>query len=333
MNGLAGFNLPQRLAGVAPPWVTEIGVGIGATALFVGLRLLAQPYLGELAPFPLAILALVVADLLAGWRSGAVSLVLGLLLTWFFVVSPQMSFELQSPQAALSLLLTAAAEVAILAALAFYQRDVKASEDARATRISFLGDALREMDHRTKNNFQIVTGLLTLQASRSESAEVKTALGEAVERLKAVAAVYDALAPSSAGLASVHLHDQLEEICAQIRRGILPQGIALEAELEPIVVPHETAVAIGIVVNELVTNACKHAFGEAGGEVRVRVVRQEGAARIEVADNGRGYSPGGKTRSGLGSRLIAGFVKRLGGRSEVRSTPEGTVHTLVVPLP
>ena len=332
LDGLAGFNLPQRLAGVVPAWLTEIAVGVGTTAVFVGLRLLAQPFLGDLTPFSLAILALVLSSLLAGWRSGAVSLVLGLGLIWYFVLTPQRSFEFASSQAGLSLALPAAAEVAILFVLALYQREVKASEAERATTISFLGDALREMDHRTKNNFQIVTGLLTLQASRSGSADVKAALGEAVERLKAVAAVYDALAPSSAGLASVRLQDQLEEICSQIRRGILPQGIALESELDAMVVPHETAVAIGIIVNELVTNACKHAFGDGGGEVRVRVVREDGAARIEVADNGCGYAPSGKKRSGLGTRLIAGFVERLGGRSDVRSTPEGTVHTILVPL-
>jgi two-component sensor histidine kinase len=332
VDGLAGFNLPQRLSGTVPTWLTEIAVAVAATALFVGLRLLAQPFLGDLAPFSLAILALVLSDLLAGWRSGAVSLVLGLGLIWYFVIPPQMSFGIVSSEAGLSLALTAAVELAILIVLALYQREVRATEEQRATRISFLGDALREMDHRTKNNFQIVTGLLTLQASRSGSAEVKAALGEAVERLQAVSAVYDALAPSSAGLASVRLQDQLEEICGQIRRGILPQGIALEAELEPIVVPHETAVAIGIVVNELVTNACKHAFGDGGGEVRVRVAREDGGARIEVADNGCGYASSGRKRTGLGTRLIASFVDRVGGRSEVRSTAEGTVHTILVPL-
>ena len=141
------------------------------------------------------------------------------------------------------------------------------------------------MDHRTKNNFQIVTSLLTLQASRSPSDEVKAALGEAAERLKAVAAVYDALAPSSQGLATVRLQDQLQEICDQIRRGIMPDGIDPSTELEPILVPHESAVAIGIIVNELVTNACKHAFGDGGGAIRVKAWRDDGAAYIEVEDD------------------------------------------------
>jgi two-component sensor histidine kinase len=329
---LVGFNLPQRLSGAVPGWLTEIAVGLGVTALFVGIRIVAQPVLGELAPFSLAILALVLADLLAGWRSGAVSLVTGLLLIWYFVIPPTMSFAILSPALGFSLLLTAVVEAVILLALALYHREVKRGETERARRINFLGHALREMDHRTKNNFQIVTSLLTLQGSRSANPEVKAALGEAAERLKAVAAVYDALAPSSAGLASVRLQDQLQEICEQIRRGILPEGIQLTAELEPMVVPHDTAVAIGIVVNELIINACKHAFGEGGGEIHVRVGNEGKAARIEVADNGRGYAPDRPQRKGLGTRLIDAFVQRLRGESEVRSSPEGTVHSILVPL-
>ena len=332
VKGLVGFNLPQRLSGVVPVWLTELAVGLLVTALFVGIRILAQPLLGEFAPFPLAILALVLADLLAGWRSGAVSLVAGLLLIWYFVMPPVMSFAILSPELGLSLMLAAVSEAVILLALGLYQREVKRGEMERARRINFLGHALREMDHRTRNNFQIVTSLLTLQGSRSGSPEVKAALGEAAERLKAVAAVYDALAPSSAGLASVRLQDQLQEICDQIRRGILPEGIHLVTDLEPMVVPHDTAVAIGIVVNELVTNACKHAFGEGGGEIRVRVARDDRGARIEVADNGRGYAPGEQQRKGLGTRLIAAFVQRLHAKSEVDSSAAGTVHTILVPL-
>lgn len=327
-------NLPQRLARLLPRPLSELLVAVAITGLFVGLRILAAPLLEDLAPFSLAILAMVLSALIGGWRSGAVSLVLGLALVWYFVVPPHGSFATGSPAAASALVLTALAEAVILAALALYQREVRAGEIERVRRINFLGHALREMDHRTRNNFQIVTSLLTLQGSRSSNPEVKRALGEAAERLKAVAAVYDALTPSSQGLATVRLQDQLQEICDQIRRGILPDGIVLETEFEPILVPHETGVALGIVVNELVTNACKHAFGDGGGTIRVRALRDgQGAARIEVADDGRGFAPAAPgSNRGLGTRLVAAFVGRVGGSSEVRSSADGTVHLIRVPL-
>lgn len=312
--------------------MTELVVGISVTALFIGVRLAISPLLGEVAPFALGIVAVVIAALVGGWRSGLVSMVLGTGLIWFLVLPPQGSFEIQSAATALSLVAGTFAEGVILLALGVYQREVRAGQLERTRRINFLGHALKEMDHRTKNNFQIVTSLLTLQASRSANEEVKAALGEATERLKAVAAVYDALAPSSQGLAMVRLQDQLQEICDQIRRGIMPDGIALSTELEPILVPHESAVAIGIIVNEFVTNACKHAFGDGGGSIRVKAWRDDGAAIIEVADDGKGFIAGA-VKPGLGSRLVTAFLQRLKARSDVQSSPEGTIHRVRVPLP
>ncbi len=311
--------------------MTELVVGVGMTAVFVGLRLAITPLVGEVAPFALSIIAVLLAALVGGWRAGLVSIVLGTGVIWYFILPVQGSFILEDSQAALTLCAGLLTEGVILLAVGLYQREVRAGQLERARRINFLGHALREMDHRTKNNFQIVTSLLTLQANRSPSEEVREALNEAAERLKAVAAVYDALAPSSQGLASVRLQDQLQEICDQIRRGIMPDGITLSADFEPILVPHESAVAIGIIVNELVTNACKHAFGDGGGSIRVKAWRDEGAAVIEVADDGGGFVAGA-AKPGLGSRLVTAFLQRLKARSDVQSSPEGTVHRIRVPL-
>ncbi len=331
MRRLVTIDLPRRLSRRLPKPVTEVAVGIGVTALFVGARLAMSPLLGDVAPFALGIIAVVLAALLGGWRSGLVSMVLGAGLIWYLILPPQGSFELETTTAALTLGAGVITEGVILLALGLYQREVRAGELDRARRINFLGHALKEMDHRTKNNFQIVTSLLTLQATRSGSEEVKSALIEAAERLNAVAAVYDALAPSSQGLASVRLQDQLQEICDQIRRGIMPDAITLSTELEPILVPHESAVAIGIIVNELVTNACKHAFGDEGGSIRVKAWRDDKAAVIEVADDGRGFVAG-TAKPGLGSKLVTAFLQRLKARSDVQSSPEGTTHRVRVPL-
>jgi two-component sensor histidine kinase len=325
------IDLPRRLSRRLPRPVTEVAVGVGITALFVGLRIVIAPLVGEAAPFALSVIAVLLAALVGGWRAGLVSMVLGTALIWYFILPVQRSFALEDTRTALVLASGIITEAVIVLALGVYQRELRAGQLERLRRINFLSHALREMDHRTKNNFQIVTSLLTLQANRSPSAEVKAALGEAAERLKAISAVYDSLAPSSQGLAAIRLQDQLQEMCDQIRRGIMPEGIRLETELEPMLVPHETGVAIGIVVNELVTNACKHAFADGAGSIRVKAWREDGAALIEVADDGEGFESG-KVKNGLGSRLVTAFVQRVKGKSEVRSSPEGTVHRLRVPL-
>jgi two-component sensor histidine kinase len=289
--------------------------------------------LADSVPFSFTFLSVVLATLVAGWRSGVVALVIGELLVWYFVLPVHRSFSFADPRMASWLIVVGLTQLLIVGAMGLYQSEVRRGQMERTRRINFLGHALREMDHRTRNNFQIVTSLLQLQSNRSASPEVKAALREAGERLQAVSAVYAALTPSSQNLGAVRLQDQLEEMCGQIRRGILPEGIVLTTELEPILVPHETAVAVGIIVNELVTNACKHAFPEGRGSIAVRAARVGEGARIEVTDDGRGMPAGPERKGGLGTRLVAAFVQRIRGASEVRSTEAGTTYIVTVPLP
>jgi two-component sensor histidine kinase len=331
LRRIVRLDLPRRLGRHLPRPLTEALTGVVIAGALIGLRLAMTPFVGETAPFALALLAMVLATLVAGWRSGLVAILLGITLIWYFVLEPRRSFGL-SPATATSLAFVAATGGLILLALYLYQREVRAGELDRARRINFLAHALREMDHRTRNNFQIVTSLLQLQANRSGNAEAKAALGEAVERLKAVSSVYDSLSLSSQGLGTVRLQDQLQEICDRVRDGLLPERVALETAFEPMLVPHETGACIGIVVNELVVNACKHAFPDRSGCIRVTARRDGSRALIAVADDGRGMPGSARARRGLGTRLVEAFVKRISAESEIRSSATGTVHTITVPL-
>jgi two-component sensor histidine kinase len=331
LRRIVRLDLPRRLGRLVPRPVTEALTGLVIAGSFVGLRVALTPLVGDVAPFALALLAMVLATLVAGWRSGFVAILLGVGLIWYFVLQPQHSFHV-TRASAISLVFAAVTAALILLALHLYQREVRAGELERARRINFLNHALREMDHRTKNNFQIVMSLLQLQANRSGNAEAKAALGEAVERLKAVSSVYDSLTLSSQSLGTVRLQDQLQEICDRMRDGLLPERVALETELEPMLVSHETGACIGIVVNELVTNACKHAFPERGGRIKVSARREGPRAVIIVADDGRGMPGSARARRGLGTRLIEAFVQRLRAESEINTSDAGTVHMIAVPL-
>jgi two-component sensor histidine kinase len=333
MRRIVRLDLPRRLARVLPRGVTEVATGIVLALVLVGARVAMTPLVGDVAPFALAMLAMVLAALVAGWRSGLTAIVVGIGLVWYFILLPEHSFGLR-PAALISLVFAAVTAGLILLSIALYQREVRIAELERTRRINFLGHALREMDHRTKNNFQIALSLLHLQAGRTGNDEAKAALGEAAERLKAVASIYDSLSLSSQGLGAVRLQDQLQQICDRVREGLLPDGVTIETELEPILVPHETGACLGIIVNELVTNACKHAFAGGSGRIRVTARRDGGDARIEVADDGCGMSAGARSKRGLGTRLVEAFVKRVQGRIELRSSAGGgTVQAVIVPLP
>ena len=95
--------------------------------------------------------------------------------------------------------------------------------------------------------------------------------------------------------------------------------------------PTDRAIPIGLIVNELVTNALKYAFpGETSGTVTVVLKREPGELRLTVADDGKGIDPR-RANSGLGGRLVEGFAQQLGGQIERESGSQGTTVWLIMP--
>lgn len=330
---LVNIRLPERLAGRVPAGVTQLLAGAGTALGFLGLRMLLAPLTGDVAPYALSFLAVVVASLFAGWRAGLVALLLGQLMTWLLLVPPAGSIALGDTAALWGFLLASAAQAFILLILALYQREVAAARAERESRIDFLGHALREIDHRTQNNFQTVLGLLLLQLRQASEPEVRAALTEAAARVKAVALAYGKLALSGEGLEAVRLQDHLQELCDQLAGGVVPDEVELHTELSPVTLPYEEAICHGIIVNELVTNAVKHAFPDRrAGAIRVSAGIADGKVVVEVTDNGCGIAGHGERR-GLGTRLVEAFVRRLGAAHELKSDGQGTAHRIVAPLP
>jgi two-component system, sensor histidine kinase PdtaS len=95
--------------------------------------------------------------------------------------------------------------------------------------------------------------------------------------------------------------------------------------------PTDRAIPIGLIVNELVTNAVKYAFpGESSGTVTVVLKREPGELRLTVADDGKGIDPR-RADSGLGGRLVEGFAQQLGGQVQRESGSQGTTVCLIMP--
>ena len=330
MKRILTSRLPERLGGALPPVATEFVVGLLATLLFFGLRLFLQPWTGNSAPFALSFLAVVMASLLAGWRSGLVSLTVGQLLGWYYLVPYFSSFRLAGLAELYSLLMATFSELVILLVITLYQREVATSGARRQRQIDFLGQALREIDHRTHNNFHTVLSLITLQANRADSTDVKMALQEAADRIRAVSLAYDKLALSSVGLETVRLDDHLQELCEQISRGIVPDGVSLRTRLAAATIRADAAISLGIIANELVTNAVKHAFKGKDGTIEVATRRDGDALELRVSDNGCGLSA--SKQRGLGTRLVETFVRQLGGWHEVTSSAGGVTHRILIPV-
>jgi two-component sensor histidine kinase len=187
-----------------------------------------------------------------------------------------------------------------------------------------------EVHHRVKNSLALVAGLLTMQHRASKNTEVHRALEAAEARIHAIAEAHDHLARhKDAG--TVPLDAFVRDLCQRL--GAANPLHHLVCDVVGIPVSADRAIALGLLINELVTNALKYAYPDASGEVRVSI-RPSGNERyvLEVGDNGIGMPPETTaSKKGLGTKVIASLARQLGGTVTWEHTQPGTRVTLEFP--
>ena len=187
-----------------------------------------------------------------------------------------------------------------------------------------------ELAHRIKNSLQIISAFVAFELKRAGEPCV---LGyQAMQaRISAVAQLYDVIAQSSS-LGPVPMPSYLEGISASVQSSLLGQSsdITVTSAAEPLSILPDHAVAIGLIANELATNAIKHAFPKGRGEINLGFHRRDGEVTLTVSDNGSGLASKVEG-SGLGSRFVEAFVKQLGGTLATASSPKGTTFTVRLP--
>ncbi|QRE76274.1 sensor histidine kinase [Methylobacterium aquaticum] len=191
----------------------------------------------------------------------------------------------------------------------------------------------REMSHRVKNSLGVVAGLLRLQARDAQSDEVRHALEDAGARIATVAEVHDHLWRGIHQLGMVELADFLRELVAKLQEEAPGHGLACQAD--PKVISADQAIPIGLVVNELVTNAVKHAYPHGTGPVRVSLAVEAEGLRLSVRDDGIGLPPGfdvSMRQRSLGLKIIASLIRQLDGRLSIASDGPGAHFVLDIPL-
>lgn len=213
----------------------------------------------------------------------------------------------------------------------WFGTDTDVTEQLEAQEL--LRTLLKEVTHRVKNSLALVSGLLKLQ-SRGLEDGARQALEEAALRVQTVASVHDQLW-RSAESREIDLKPFLSDLCASIATSA-PQH-QTDCRVEAALVGSELAVPLGLFVNELLTNAYKHAYPQGEeGEVRVLGVREpDGCYRLEVSDSGRGLPAGfdlAKDSGSLGMRVITSLASQLGGHLTVGAAGPGARFALVFPL-
>jgi chemotaxis protein methyltransferase CheR len=192
---------------------------------------------------------------------------------------------------------------------------------------------LQELTHRVKNSLQFIAAMVMIEARSHKSGEGKAALERVSHRITALGQLYSTLSKSDT-VEAVDAATYLDELCRDLIASVHKEGdtsVMLKTDFESELLPTDRAIPIGLIVNELVTNAVKYAFpGEAKGTVMVTLKRVPGELRLTVADDGQGLDPR-RVDSGLGGRLVDGFAQQLGGLVERKSDSRGTTVHLILP--
>ena len=191
---------------------------------------------------------------------------------------------------------------------------------------------LREVNHRVANSLQLISSLLEMQARRTEDADARDVLHAAAERVEAVSLVHRRLYTSD-DVSHVEMDQYLAGLVEELQRSVGTQDASCSIRLraDPVRVETDKAVAIGLVVNELVTNAAKYAYpGRDGGEVRVEFRGGDGALTLTVEDDGVGLPPSGASPrgSGLGTVIVAAMARTARATVETVQVQPGTRVTL-----
>lgn len=210
------------------------------------------------------------------------------------------------------------------------EAEIHASRDRFAALAAEREVLLREVNHRVGNSLQIIASLLHLQANSAPQEDVKAALTNAMGRVAAVAQVHRRLYTSH-DLKSVLLNQYLDALLEDLRRSAEGNKMSrLTLQADSIEIDPDRAVAIGIVVNELVMNAVKYAYPDGAGPIHVELLAEGDDVVLAIADDGVGLDAkqNDPRSTGMGQRIVSAMAAKL--EANVERDPEHSGTRIVV---
>ena len=179
---------------------------------------------------------------------------------------------------------------------------------------------LKEIHHRVKNNLEVVSGLLALQSAQIDDPNTKEAMQESQNRVQSIGIVHQKLYQGT-NLGSIEMKDYFLNLSECILDSFgAAKRVTIECSMEKIDIDIDTAVPLGLIVNELLTNTLKYAFPNGqDGKVLIKLQKNKDGLHLEVSDNGVGKS--GLTQgTGFGGQLISLLTRQLGGSMREETT-------------
>jgi PAS domain S-box-containing protein len=179
---------------------------------------------------------------------------------------------------------------------------------------------LNELNHRVKNNMQMLQILLQAGARRAKSPDARAVLEEASGRIIAMAAAQRVLYVTH-DATRFNARDFLGAVCETAKQ-TFPAELVVDYQADAVQLPNDAAMPLALIANELLTNAVKYGLhGQDAGTVRVRLRREDNSFVFYVEDDGPGFDLTAVQRRSSGLALVQGLARQLGGKFEVMRTP------------
>ncbi len=184
---------------------------------------------------------------------------------------------------------------------------------------------LAEVHHRVKNNLAVISGLLEMQSFNADNEEIADALHESQSRIQSIASVHEILYQSDS-FANIMLDTYIDELTSYIASTFYHNGttIQFKKDVESISLTVNQAIPCGLLLNELITNAYKHAFKDMDeGTIFISMHREKDMIQLEVRDDGAGLPAdlNAEEPSSLGMKLVKTLVRQLDGSLTIEKKP------------
>jgi two-component sensor histidine kinase len=191
---------------------------------------------------------------------------------------------------------------------------------------------VKEIHHRVKNNFHIVASLLEIQSSYLKNTEALSAIKESQNRIHSMSIIHQKLYQSET-LSTIHMPEYIYELVEYLRESYsIRENVGFSLQIENIELNHASAITLGLILNEAITNAIKYAFAKTeDGKISISLTHiSDSQILLSIADNGRGLPTDFDSKIGtsMGMELLQGLTDDLGGSLSIE-TNNGT-HIKVI---
>jgi two-component system, sensor histidine kinase PdtaS len=323
MDRLANFDISSRFSKPQSRLIAQLVFGAGCAVLMIAIRSLVDIVAPTAGPFALVYPTVLPATLYGHWQAGVVAGLGSFFWAWWYVLPGRglLEFELPTDPSRVALNLVTVLIVLIFAES--FRRAVERSAQARDREVEHGRLLLAELEHRTKNDFALVASLLEIQRRR-ESGHAERALDEALGRVRSFADVYRNIPIPQTDGDSINMRPYLSQLLERVTAAAFDEQVKVASSLADITLPRETAAAVGLYLNEALTNCAKYAFPEQrAGQVCVTFHQRGSGWELSVIDDGVGRSPAVPQKKGIGTSLMDAFARQAGASHSVDYPGQG----------